>query len=112
SSSLAFTTGIMESFLLLSDFEPVHPAVFEANLATTEGNPASALDHGSSYCCSLVGAEWPGRHTNSFLRRQGRHRQLPAPRSSPIQRNLRISFATPATIVDDGNLPVSLLRPF
>ena len=43
SSSLAFTTGIMEGFLLLSDFEAVHPAVFEANLASYQRNPRAPL---------------------------------------------------------------------
>jgi hypothetical protein len=37
----------MEGFLSLSDFEAVHPAVFEANLASYRGNPASTLEHGS-----------------------------------------------------------------
>jgi len=33
----------MEGFLLLSDFEAAHPAVFEANLASYQRNPRAPL---------------------------------------------------------------------
>jgi hypothetical protein len=33
----------MEGFLLLSDFEAAHPAVFEANLASYRGIPRAPL---------------------------------------------------------------------